>query len=78
MFNILPFLRTLSLPPLLSYTHTGGGFRSSRFGGGARGGSNYDSPAAPGPVPASGHYATLGVKSTATTAEVRMGVGFAM
>eukprot|EP00752_Nemacystus_decipiens_P016245 g14525.t1 len=48
-----------------------GAWSSSRYGGGARGRSNYDSPATPGPVPASGHYATLGVKSTATTAEVK-------
>lgn len=47
-----------------------GGSSWSRRGRGTGGRSNYDSPPPPGPVPTSGHYTTLGIKSTATTAEV--------
>ncbi|CBJ33903.1 Heat shock protein 40 like protein [Ectocarpus siliculosus] len=48
-----------------------GGSSWSRRGRGTGGRSNYDSPPPPGPVPTSGHYTTLGIKSTATTAEVK-------
>lgn len=64
----------LPLPRLSVCIAVGGGPRGAKKAGGSRfrgrSGGGYSSPAEAAPPPSSGHYATLGVKSNATTAEV--------